>query len=140
MAALTADRDTPEFASGWGMEHARIGVDSDEFYKGQIIAINAAGKFVPASTAVGLIAVGRCEDRTTTGVGNTKKVRARSGIFPYANSLTTDEITAADVGHECYLVDDQTVAKTSGSNARSVAGVVYDVDAYGVWVAFKFPL
>lgn len=140
MAALTADRDTPELQSGWCSEHARIGVDNDEFYKGGIICLDAAGKFVPASTATGLIAIGRCEDRVTTGASNTKKIRARSGIFLYANSAAADEITAAEVGDDCYIVDDQTVAKTSGTNSRSVAGTVYDVDASGVWVAFKFPL
>ena len=34
----------------------------------------------------------------------------------------------------CYVVDDETVAKTNGTNTRSRAGVVVDVDAQGVWV------
>jgi hypothetical protein len=42
----------------------------------------------------------------------------------------------ADVGKQCYLVDDQTVAKTDGTNTRSPAGFVRDVDADGVWVEF----
>jgi hypothetical protein len=33
-------------------------------------------------------------------------------------------------------VDDQTVAKTDGTGARSVAGKVFDVDSGGVWVRF----
>ena len=41
-----------------------------------------------------------------------------------------------DIGSDCYIVDDQTVAKTSGTNTRSVAGKVFDVDADGVWVDF----
>ena len=35
-----------------------------------------------------------------------------------------------------YLVDNQTVAKTNGTNTRSAAGVVRGVDAEGVWVQF----
>jgi hypothetical protein len=34
------------------------------------------------------------------------------------------------------VVDDQTVAKTNGSSSRSVAGIIRDVDADGVWVEF----
>ena len=40
----------------------------------------------------------------------------------------------ADVGADCYIVDDQTVAKTNGTNTRSVAGKIIAVDADGVWV------
>ena len=45
-----------------------------------------------------------------------------------------DAIVRADVGADCYIVDDQTVAKTNGSNTRSVAGKIIAVDADGVWV------
>jgi hypothetical protein len=40
----------------------------------------------------------------------------------------------AEVGAVCYLVDDETVAKTSGTNTRSRAGYVVDVETAGVWV------
>ena len=54
----------------------------------------------------------------------------------FANSASADLISLADIGADCYIVDDQTVAKTSGTNTRSVAGKVFDVDADGVWVDF----
>ena len=38
------------------------------------------------------------------------------------------------MGSDCYIVDDQTVAKTNGTNTRSVAGKIIAVDADGVWV------
>ena len=57
--------------------------------------------------------------------------------LPSANSAAADQITAADIGNDCYGVDDQTVAKTNGANTRSVAGKIYDVDAQGVWVKFS---
>ena len=43
-------------------------------------------------------------------------------------------ITQAEIGDACYIVDDETVAKTSGGNTRSVAGEIVDVDDDGVWV------
>lgn len=46
----------------------------------------------------------------------------------------SQKFTAADIGSDCYIVDDQTVAKTNGTNTRSVAGKIMDVDAQGVWV------
>lgn len=50
------------------------------------------------------------------------------GIW-YANSASTDTIVAATIGSDCYLVDDQTVAKTSNSSARSIAGRVWAIDS-----------
>lgn len=38
------------------------------------------------------------------------------------------------MGADCFIVDDQTVAKTNGTNTRSRAGIVAAVDADGVWV------
>jgi hypothetical protein len=62
------------------------------------------------------------------------RVRIRRGVLQFANSASTDLVTRADIGKSAYMVDDQTVAKTSGSNTRSVAGIIRDVDAQGVWV------
>jgi len=61
----------------------------------------------------------------------------RRGTFRLFN-LATDAVTAADIGKPCFLVDDQTVAKTHGGNTRSQAGAVIDLDAQGVWVRLGF--
>jgi hypothetical protein len=74
---------------------------------------------------------------TVTAVGassGVKKARVKRGIFRFANSTASDAITIADKGATCFIVDDQTVAKTDGSASRSVAGVITDVDSAGVWV------
>ena len=42
--------------------------------------------------------------------------------------------TATGLVAVCYIVDDQTVAKTDGSSARSKAGTIVNVDDQGVWV------
>ena len=46
-------------------------------------------------------------------------------------------VQVPDIGKDCFIVDDQTVAKTNGANTRSRAGKVFDVDADGVWVDFR---
>jgi len=141
MAALTADKDVAEKFNPAGMEHAIIGTDSTQYYKGGIVCVaQTTGFLVKGATATTLIAVGRCEENFLTGVGNTRTIRARSGVFgPYLNSAAADAIAADDVGKACFIVDDQTVALTDGGATRSRAGIVYEVDAVGVWVSFTFP-
>ena len=51
----------------------------------------------------------------------------------FANSAAADAITLADVGADCYMVDDQTVAKTHGGNTRSV--LEYDWPGQRIWGA-----
>ena len=55
----------------------------------------------------------------------------------YTQTTVADLITTADIGADCYVVDDQTVAKTNGGGQRSVAGKIFDVDAQGVWVDLR---
>ena len=142
MAALTADRDTQELASSHAMEHAYVGTDSTQYFKGGMVCLSTAtGKLVKGATATTLVAIGRCEENVLTGTSNTRKVRARSGIFRFLNSAAADQIAADDIGKECFIVDDQTVALTDGTATRSKAGIVYDVDTNGdVWVSMRFPL
>ena len=64
-------------------------------------------------------------------------MRILKGVFPFKNSAAADEITNAEIGSDCYIVDDETVAKTDGTGTRSVAGKVFLVDDYGVWVDFR---
>lgn len=103
---------------------------------GAIAALNASGFVVPASTATGLTAVGVFAHSANNSAGSAGdiEVDVERGIFRFENSADTDEITAADIGKKCYLVDDQTVAKTHATNTRSVAGFIDSVDDVGVWV------
>ena len=68
------------------------------------------------------------------GANGAISVQVKRGTFKYGNSSAGDLIAQADVGADCYIVDDQTVAKTNGSSTRSVAGKIIAVDADGVWV------
>lgn len=141
MAALTADRDTLEKYIGSAIEVAEVGTDSTQYYKGGIVSISTAtGKVVKGATATTQVAIGRCEENVLTGTSNTRKIKARTGIFKYLNSAAADQIAADDIGKACFIVDDQTVALTDGTGTRSRAGIVFGVDSDGVWVSFTLPL
>ena len=135
MASLTQDRPTLR-RDGEGLDPPVAA--ATRIFAGAIVCINAAGFAVPGATATTLKAVGAADDRADNlaGAAGDIRVKVRKGTFRYANSASADLIALADVGSDCYVVDDQTVAKTSGSNTRSVAGKVFDVDADGVWVKF----
>jgi hypothetical protein len=131
--ALTKDRNT----------HSRDGelfnvpmAAAANVYAGGIVMLNATGYATPGAAATGQICAGRAEEHVdnSAGADGDLTITVRSGVFKFANSASTDEITAAEVGDDCYIVDDQTVAKTDGTSTRSVAGKVVGVDSDGVWV------
>ena len=135
MAAQTADRNTPL------RDGDILNLDvaaTTKIYGGSLVARDASGNAVPGATATTLKGVGRAEDQVdnSAGAAGDKTVNIRKGVFRFANSSAGDLIARADIGSDCYIVDDQTVAKTDGTSTRSVAGTVFDVDSVGVWVKF----
>lgn len=134
MAALTQDRATPERA-GNTFEYPVAA--AAKIWAGAIVVLSA-GNAVPGSTALNLVAVGRADAPAdnTGGAAGAINVKVRKGVFRFTNSAAGDLIVKADIGANCFIVDDQTVAKTNGTNTRSVAGKIEDVDANGVWVRF----
>ncbi|MGY6270828.1 hypothetical protein ACXIUT_14140 [Achromobacter denitrificans] len=135
MTALTQDRNTLR-RDGNQIEPPVAA--TTRIYGGSIVCINTTGYAVPGSTSTTLKVAGVAEDRAdnSAGAAGDIRVRLRKGPHCFANSISADLITLADIGSDCYIVDDQTVAKTSGGDTRSVAGKVFDVDADGVWVDF----
>lgn len=132
MAALTADRNTPQRTPGMESHPVK---GATTIYAGGIVCLDATGRAVPGSTAVGLIARGRAEENVVnSGADGDEQVKVRQGLFRWNNSAAGDLITRAEIGDPAYIVDDQTVAKTNGTNTRSAAGTIRDVDAQGVWV------
>ncbi len=133
MTALTADRATPDRRTELLELPAAA---AKKFYAGAMAALDAAGRATPGATATTLKGLGRVEvfADNSAGAAGDITVKIRRGCFRWANSASGDLITTADIGSDCYIVDDQTVAKTNGTNTRSVAGKVHDVDALGVWV------
>lgn len=131
MTAATAGRNTParnaDQISGLVNSGATI-------YAGTLVTrLTSGGNLVPAGTANAGAAVGVAED-TVIGDG-VKTLTYRRGCYAFVNSAVSDEIAVSDIGATCYIVDDQTVAKTDGGGgARKAAGKIIDVDARGVWV------
>ncbi|WP_236233737.1 hypothetical protein [Pseudomonas tohonis] len=131
--ALTKDRNTSRRD---GVQYSDPLAANVKIYAGSIVCLDASGNAVPGSTATTLKVRGLAQEQVdnTGGAAGAKRIETRRGVFQLANSASTDLITRAEIGSQCYIVDDQTVAKTSATNTRSVAGVVRDVDDGGVWV------
>jgi hypothetical protein len=140
MAALTQGRKTPSMVGvSFPMNYPQKG--STVVFAGSLVMVDSSGRALPGATATGCFGAGRAKtngglDRyDATGLGDgVNRVEVEEGIFKWANSTAGDLITVSEIGKVCYIVDDQTVAKTSGSNTRSKAGIVRQVDSDGVWV------
>ena len=111
-------------------------------FAGGLAMLDSDGNLRAGATATGMTCVGRFEKEADNTDGDDGDIQGevRPGVYRWANSDGGDEIGAGDVGSVCYIVDDETVAKTDDSSARSVAGVVVNVDSAGVWVASGFNL
>lgn len=133
MVALTKGRNTPERV---GDMRGGLLAAGAVIFQGALVMRNAAGYLVAGSTATGLTGVGRAEEAkdNSAGANGDLTLLYRAGRFRYANSAAAEEITIADIGALCFVVDDQTVARTDGTATRSPAGIIEDVDAQGVWV------
>ena len=125
MAALTEERDTFEAPGILKKKGLSAGVKA---IKGGIAVMN--GAFAePGTTATGLVAVGIFTETVDNADGSDGDVKAdiKAGVFQFENSTGADEITDDDIGSDCYIVDDQTVALTDGTGTRSVCGRIVDV-------------
>lgn len=133
MTALTKDRNTVRRD---GVQFSDPVAATTRIFAGSLVCLNASGYAVPGATSATLKARGVAQEQVdnSAGAAGDKRIETRRGVFPFANSTSTDEITRADIGATAYIVDDQTVAKTSATNTRSVAGTIRDVDSNGVWV------
>ena len=135
MVAATQDRDTKRkdpVAFEFPMKAA------SKVFAGTIVVIESSGFANKGAVATTLKTVGVAQETAdnSAGANGDIRVKVRRGCFRMANSSAGDLITLADVGADCFIVDDQTVAKTNGTSTRSVAGKVRDVDSAGVWVEF----
>lgn len=134
MVALTTGRSTPRRENRRLEQHpVKAGVT---IFAGAIVVLDAAGWAMPGQAGVGLKAVGRAEAQRSAVTNGETSVRVRRDTLQYANSSGADLITRADIGTQAWIVDDQTVAKTNGGGTRSVAGIIRDLDAGGVWIDF----
>jgi len=102
---------------------------SASIYQGTGVAVGSDGKLVHASQAGALYTLGIAQE-TKLSVAAGTTIKTRQGIFRLANDAGHLLTIAHRLG-PCYWTDDQTVGSDS---SKLLAGVVYDVDAGGVWV------
>lgn len=135
MPALNADRNTQQLVGNRRKGPVAAGT---VIYAGSIVLRAPDGYLHEGHVASGMVGVGCAEERVNNGMGlaGDESLRYAIGTFQYANSAAADLITFADIGALAFVVDDQTVAKTNGGGTRSPAGVIEEVDAFGVWVRF----
>jgi len=102
--------------------------------QGTLVVVDA-GYAAPGRTALNLRVVGRAEETVdnTGGANGAVSVLVRRGVFKFDND-PADAITQADLWADCFITDDQTVCRTNGSNTKSRAGRVVDIEPDGVWV------
>jgi hypothetical protein len=107
---------------------------SSKIFQGALVVLSG-GYAAPGSTATGLIAVGRAEATADNSAGSAGDltIPVLRGTFLFKNS-STDAVLLTNLGADCFVVDDETVARTSGTGTRSVAGKVRGVEASGIWV------
>lgn len=138
MTALTADRQTtlskPDVMT-------RGVAASVTCFAGAMISLDVAGYFRPtrANTTDRVVGINFGDKVVGTTAGAKKCTVRRDTAGWFANSASNDAIGVADIGRDCYAVDDQTVALTDGSGTRPRAGRIAEVDsATGVLVDFRY--
>ncbi len=106
-------------------------------YQGALVAVTATGFASPGAVATTLKGAGRAETTVdnTGGADGAKSITVKRGVFRFKNH-GADAITQADLLADCFIVDDETVARTNGGNTRSRAGKIVGVEATGIWVDF----
>lgn len=136
MAALAAARNTP--AALGDVRTIPLAANAKVYQGGMVQIAAASGYGVAAVATAANMTMGRAEATVDNagGVNGAASVQVRRGVFRFANSAAGDLITRTEIGKTVYVVDDQTVAKTSNTGARPAAGICFDVDALGVWVEF----
>lgn len=132
MAALAGPRATPETSDINRVFPVAAAV---KCWQGGL-AMLVGGYVKPGAVANNGVCVGRFEAIADNLSGSAGAITAavKRGCFKWGNAAA-DAVPASQVGKNCFILDDQTVAATDGgAGARSVAGVVHQVDADGVWV------
>lgn len=131
--ATTGERNT-QFRAGMIFAHALA--TATVINKGAMVVLNAGGYAKAGLTDASVVSVGIAQETVdnTDGADGERSVEAKTGTHLLANATAGDAITRVDVGNDCYILDDETVAKTDGGATRSVAGRVRAVEGSNVWV------
>lgn len=114
------------------------------FYQGAIVLVKSDGlayvgvAYAAASNGF-VLGVAMCELDTTIPANQGKSVIVEPGTWgDFDNSAAADEIAENDRGKLCYLVNDNTVALTDDTGARTLAGRVHSIADNGTSVVVQF--
>lgn len=138
MAALAEDRNTMRrYVERVLAENAQIAATTT-VWNGGMAAVNAAGALVPASDTAALTVLGCALIRMVNGGGAAATVfppaKVAAGIFKW-DTGGAHPIVAADIGKNCFVLDDHTVVEAAGTVNSIVAGTVDSIDPDGsIWV------
>ena len=106
---------------------------STTIHQGALV-VTENGLAIPGKTGTALTVLGVAVKTVVNGGSDgDETVDTKRGVFDFDN-LGADAVVAGDVGKDCYIVDDQTVAKTHATNTRSVAGKVISLEGGRVFV------
>ena len=99
-------------------------------YVHAILSVDNAGNVRPGRTSTTDKVVGYNERYISNagGLAGAKETEGVSRGIIECENLEADALTAADIARDCYLVDDQTVARTNGGNTRIRAGTFWGFD------------
>ena len=117
MVALTSERNTKARIGDLRVEPVAAVV---KIWGGSLVMRNAAGHLTKGAVATACVGVGRAEKTVdnTAGAAGALSLEYQRGLFLFANSTAADLITIADVGKVCFILDDQTAAKTDGPDFK----------------------
>lgn len=137
--ASTGPRNAPQLVNSTRVP-ASCGMKASEVInQGTIVMMDTSGRAVKGITATGLLTLGAAKSNgygkwEAPAVDNEMACEYEEGEFGFKNSSAGDLIAEDDRGKVCYVVDDDTVALTSGSSTRSPAGYVVRVEGSMVYV------
>jgi len=136
--ASTLPRATVSWLNSQSNDVVPLGLKaSATVYPGCIVATDATGFAVNGATSATLKVWGILKAPasagspiTNSGASGSIVIEVQQGVFGFDNA-GADPVTIADIGALVYLVDNVTIARTSNSSARSVAGEMMGLDANG---------
>ena len=136
MTAAAADRILSQHGDQAIVEDYEIPMGaSTTIYRGTIVSLDQSGYGFPGTASLVRTPIGvATEQKVNSGAAGAKTIRIQKGCFGFVNSAGDDLVTFADVGRPCYVVDDQTVARTSANGARPFAGRVARIENSLVFV------
>lgn len=132
MAALTKDRQPPATvgAVNGGGSVQTYDCIVDKFYRGALIAINAAGNAEPSRVTGAIDTVGVCLENKDNSGGSIADLTVKVLVGAKIKHAVTSA-TKAEIGDLAFANDDQTLVLTS-TTTKSKAGWIIAIESAGV--------